>query len=298
VEDVGKAGLQDKYPPTNGKFWFESFESMWELAKALQITDKDGKVVRWGLSSKGWDSGNYLMILRSLLLPKGSDWWDLPKTKFMVDTEEGVEAMKLFAETPVKTGIETELDQSHVDACLAGKVAIGRGNGTPAIQISEKLGYHFELAGSPLLNGQVMVGVSEAGWGFQAPRLTKHPDISREWIKMMLSDEGAIEYAKIYGGIPTTKLKFMGKHDWFQDPDPNKPLNKYFYVLEKYVAPVVRYYGEQFGYAAEIDKSVPIVASKIRLGKATAAEACKELQGLFEAQYKQYLDDVKKYEIA
>jgi ABC-type glycerol-3-phosphate transport system substrate-binding protein len=294
VDEVEKLGLQDLYPPTNGEFWFESFDQMWALAEALMIKDADGRVARWGLSSKGWDSGNYLMILRSLLLPKGSDWWDLAQTKFMVDTEEGVEAMRLMAETPVKMGIETELDQTHVDACLAGKVAIGRGNGTPALQINQDLGYHFELAGSPLLDGEIMTGVSEAGWAFVVPRAAKNVDVGREFIKMMLTEEGAIEYAKIYGGIPSTRKSLAGRRDWFADQDPTTPLNRYMVILEEQIAPNVRYYGEQFGYASEVDAIFAAICSEVRLQNMTAEEACAEAQARLDAQYAQYLNDVQQ----
>ena len=84
---------------------------MWTLAKQMQ--KKDGhKVTRWGLSSKGWDMQSYSGIVRSL----GQKWWDNDNKKFGIDSEAGITAMQLFAETPVKMGIETELDQTYVDS--------------------------------------------------------------------------------------------------------------------------------------------------------------------------------------
>ena len=134
-----------QYPPTNGAPWFESYESLWDLAKALQV-EADGKVSRWGLSSKGWDNQSYLGMLRTVLKPEGVDWWDNTNKKFNINTDAGVKAMELFAETPVKMGIETELDQTSVDATLAGKVALARGNGTPAVQ-GRDLGYNYYPGG-------------------------------------------------------------------------------------------------------------------------------------------------------
>ena len=125
-EDVIALGLEDQYPPLNGDVYFESYESMWELGKALQV-EEDGKVTKWGLSSQGWDDMSYLGILRTLLDPKGEDWWDLENKQFNINTEEGMEAMRLFVEGPVQMGIEKQLDQNHVDAALAGKVALARG---------------------------------------------------------------------------------------------------------------------------------------------------------------------------
>ena len=151
VDDVKAAGLDSQYPPTNGEPFFESYESMWELAKALQV-EADGEVTRWGLSSKGWDNQSYLGILRTLLAKDNTDWWDNTDKKFNIDSEAGVKAMELFAETPVQMGIETELDQTQIDAALAGKVALARGNGTPAVQ-GRELGYNYFLAGVPKING-------------------------------------------------------------------------------------------------------------------------------------------------
>ncbi len=65
--------------------------------------------------------------MRTLLAPEGTDWWDAAAQKFNINNEAGVKAMQLFAETPVQMGIETELDQNHADAAMAGKVALARG---------------------------------------------------------------------------------------------------------------------------------------------------------------------------
>ncbi|MFM7582948.1 MAG: ABC transporter substrate-binding protein, partial [Caldilinea sp.] len=184
VDDVKALGLDQQYPPTNGQPWFESYESMWELARALQV-ETDGKVDRWGLSSKGWDNQSYLGILRTLLKSEGMDWWDNNNKKFMINTEQGIKAMELYAETPVKMGIETELDQTQVDAALAGKVALARGNGTPAVQ-GRELGYNYFLAGVPkILGSEPPFLVGEAGWGFVAPRDSKNPEVSIKFLQMM-----------------------------------------------------------------------------------------------------------------
>ena len=39
TEDVIAVGLEDQYPPLNGEVFFESYESMWELGKALQVEE-------------------------------------------------------------------------------------------------------------------------------------------------------------------------------------------------------------------------------------------------------------------
>src|SRR5206468_1044408 len=59
VEDAKAAGVWDKYPPGNGQTFFDSYDQMWELAKKLQKTENN-KVVKWGLTSQGWEHGSIL----------------------------------------------------------------------------------------------------------------------------------------------------------------------------------------------------------------------------------------------
>ena len=288
VDDVKEAGLDKQYPPTNGKLYFESYEDMWALAKALQKKDGD-KVTRWGLSSKGWDMQSYFGIVRSL----GQKWWDNDNKKFGIDSEAGITAMQLFAETPVKMGIETELDQTHVDAALAGKVALARGNGTPAVQ-GLALGYHYELAASPRVKaGEDPLFVGEGGWGFAAPAKPKNPGISIAFLKMMATEEGQFEYAKIYDGLlGYAWAGFKDDTKRFKDPSPDNPnvkASKFYTSLLDFT----EYYGEGFGYIAEIEKAGAEVASLVRQQKLDSAAAVKEIQSRFDAQYQQFLKDSK-----
>lgn len=294
VDDVTKLGFADKYPPTNKQPWFESYESMWELAKALQV-EKDGKVTRWGLSSKGWCNHSYLGIVRSLLAKDGTDWWDQSKAKFNLDTEAGVKAMEFLVEKPVKMGIETELDQNQIDAALAGKVAVSRGNGTPTVQ-GKDLGYNFKLCGAPSpVAGEKPLYVGEAGWGFAAPKTAKNQDIAVNFLKMMCSLDGQREYAKIYSGLLAPAWKgLVGKFDHYKDSSADNPNVGGAHIMQEVLSPQTRYYGEGFGYPQETDKIGDELCSMVRQGKLTAAEGAKQYQERCEAQYKQYLEDVKK----
>ena len=293
VDDVKKAGLEGQYPPTNGAPFFESYDAMWELAKALQV-EKDGKVERWGLSSKGWDNQSYLGILRTLLAKDGVDWWDNDAKKFNINSEAGVKAMELFAETPVKMGIETELDQTQIDAALAGKVALARGNGTPAVQ-GRELGYNFFLTGVPKINGaDAPFLVGEAGWGFAAPKNSKNPEISQGFLRMMCTEEGQRGYSAIYGGIIPAWKGLVGKFDFFADPSEDSPNVMAAKLVQEYLLPQTQYYGEGFGFPAEVDGIGGEICSLVRQGKLTAAEAVAQYQERAEAQYNQYLEDVKK----
>ncbi len=292
VDDVEAAGVADLYPPTNGEPFFESYEAMWELARALQV-ESNGQVERWGLSSKGWDNQSYLGILRTLLAEDGTDWWDNSTKQFNINSELGVRAMELFAETPVQMGIETELDQNQIDAALAGKVAVARGNGTPAVQ-GRELGYNFFLTGAPKINGtEAPLFVGEAGWGFAAPRNAKNPDVSLQFLQMMCTEEGQRAYSMIYGGIIPAWAGLVGKFDYFADPSEDSPNVMAAKLSQEHLLPNTRYYGEGFGFPSEVDAIGGEICSMVRQGELTAAEAVQQYQERAEAQYDQFLEDMK-----
>jgi ABC-type glycerol-3-phosphate transport system substrate-binding protein len=293
VDDVEAAGLTDLYPPTNGEPWFESYESMWELAKALQV-ETDGAVERWGLSSKGWDNHSYLGIVRSLLAPDGTDWWDQEAEKFNLNSEAGVRAMELFAEIPVQMGIETELDQTQIDAALAGKVAISRGNGTPTVQ-GRDLGYNFKLCGAPPpVAGEAPLYVGEAGWGFAAPSNATHPDLAIGFLQMMCTQDGQREYAKIYSGLLAPAWKgLVGDFSHYVDSSDDSPNVGGARIMQEVLSPQTTYYGEAFGYPQEVDAIGAEICSLVRQGQLTAAEAAQQYQERCEAQYAQFLEDSK-----
>ncbi len=287
VDDVEKAGLKDKYPPTNGKDQFDSYEDMWQLAKALQTKDDAGNVTRWGISSKGWDSCTLLGIMHSL----GVNWWDNDAKKFNFTTDAGIKAYQLHAETPVKMGIETELDQNHVDAALAGKVALAKGNGTPWIE-GKKLGYNFDLAVTPPVKpGEFPKMGGEGGWGFAGFSQGKNKDVAHAFLKMMMTKEGQHEWAKIYGGKISALVAL--KDDLTIYTDENNKNG--FLKLAKY--PTLEntiYYGEGFGYESDMEKYVNGAASDIRSGKLNAEQATQQVQQQMEAGYKQFQEDLKK----
>ena len=291
VDDVKALGLDQKYPPTNGQPWFESYESMFEFAKALQV-EKNGKVEKWGLSSKGWDNQSFLGILRTLLKPDGVDWWDNNNKKFMINTEQGVKAMQMFAETPVKLGIETEMDTNQIDAALAGKVALARGNGTPAITGGE-LGYNYLLCGVPKIDGKLPELVGEAGWGFVAPSRPANPDASVKFLQMMATEEGQMGYSAIYGGIIPAWKSLIGNYTYFKDSSEDNPNVLAAKLIGGNILAQTKFYGEQFGYAGKVDAIGAEIASLVRSGKLTAAEAVASYQERAEEQYKQYEQDVK-----
>lgn len=290
VDEIRAKGLGSKYPPTNGKVYFDSYPAMWQLAKALQTT-RNGRVTRYGLSSTGWEQQSMFGIMRSL----GVKWWDLSAKKFNLDSEAGITAMKLLVETPVKMGIETALPpaQDSGTAVLAGKVAICRGNSTPALQ-GRPLGFHYDTCGAPsVIPGKEPLFTGEGGWGFAALKKAKNPGVATAFVQMMASQQAQLAYGKIYSGIPFYAWKGLA-HDTtrFTDPSPTSPevlAAKVFGDLESRTV----YFGEQCGYYSLVAAAVTGAAAAVRQGHLTSAAAVKRIQADLEAQYRQFARDLK-----
>jgi ABC-type glycerol-3-phosphate transport system substrate-binding protein len=275
----------------NNKVHWDSYDTMWKVAKALQ-TKRGSKVRRWGMSSEGWEAGSLFGIMRDM----GTPWWDLSSRKFNFNTPAGIASMKLLVETPVKMGIETELNDTGINAALAGKVAIVRGNGTPSTQEGNKLGYHFELSAAPPTHpGKQPLYKGEGGWGFCALKRAKSPNLAMAFLQMMATTPGQLEYAKIYGGLlGLAWAPLVGNMARFADPSPTNSLVKASKIFAD-VAPYTEYLGEQFGYYQIISGNIISPAAQaIRLGKLTTAQAMAQIQSQTESQYKQFLLDVKK----
>ncbi|HEV8639382.1 MAG TPA: extracellular solute-binding protein [Chloroflexota bacterium] len=291
VVDVEKAGLKDKVPPTNGKDFFDSYEHLWETARALQVKEADGTVKRWGLSSKGWEPHQLFGIMRSM----GVQWWDREARKFNVKTEAGIAAFKLLIETPVKMGIETEFDQNHMDAALAGKVALARPNATIAGE-AKKVGIHYELTMVPPVKSPVRESdpllVGEGGWGFVGVKPATNEDLVVEWLHFIATEEAQEIYSHIYGGIPSA---------WraLNNPDHKRWGDKQDWVVQSWIRFAkyldrVTFFGQDLGYLSDVYKHVGAVSSDLRQSKINSEQAAANLQDLLEQQYKQYLDDLKK----
>jgi ABC-type glycerol-3-phosphate transport system substrate-binding protein len=290
-----KAGILSKTPPANGKDFFESYDHLWDTAKALMVKEGD-TVKRWGLSSKGWDPQSYLGIVRS----HGVNFWDNETKKFNLNSEAGVNAFKLLAETPVKMGIETELNTSQIDSMLAGKVALARGNGI-AQKEAEKQNYWFDAAIAPPVKGAISstdpIFVGEAGWGFVGMAASKKKDLVTEFLRMMVTDDGQASYTEIYGGIPVPKKKLNTLERAKKLFVPSKfrdlrPVERYDWLLKE--GDRFAYYGEGFGYVQDLEKHTGATVAEVRQGKLTAEQAAPKLQDLLEKAYQQYQEDLKK----
>ncbi|MHB0859615.1 MAG: ABC transporter substrate-binding protein [Anaerolineae bacterium] len=297
VDDLEALGIRDQWPPHLDSdppvVFFESYEEMWELAKMLQ-KEEGGEVVKWGLSSKGWDGGSYLGILRSLLADEGTDWYDEATDTFNINTEAGIAAMQMHAETPVKMGIETELDQTHVDAALAGKIALAKGNIGPSSSQGRELGYNYMLAGTPKINGKLPLVAGEGGWGYIMPVEAKNPDVSIAFLQMMCTTPGQVEFSRIYGGsVSPSWAPLAGVFDHYADPTSGSPTVLNGMLNQQYLAPQTSFFGVGYRLTlGECDGAAWAMATEVRSGNMTAAEACAEYQTRCEAKYAQYKEDL------
>lgn len=293
VDAVKIAGLQKQYPPTDGQTYFESYDQMFALAKALQTT-VNGKVKRWGLCGEGWD----FATMAGQMLTMGTPIFDAATEKFNFTSPAGVRAMQLHAEIPVKMGIEREWNDSQavIDEAFNGNAAITMGNAVP-IFYGKKYGYDYQGAGYPKIDGKIPrnagVGV---GWGCVGPLRARHPNLQVAFLRMMCTEEGQYAYDSGAGNPVAawkklllhprpgqyqyleanglTFLENVAKSSWWQ----NGLLNCVFIG--------------KVGYSDRVDAALQAACQAVREGKMGSAAAMAQLQKKAEAQYKQYKIDL------
>lgn len=268
------------WPGLNGKDGFDSYEQMWALAELLQ--KKEGETVtRWGLSAQGWDLGQYLTTMRSV----GKFFWDSEKQKFNFDSEEAVTAMQMYIETPVKRGIETQLDDHHMNLLFASKVGVAMGNTAMAPE-GAKLGLKVESVNRPpAIEGKETLYVGEGGWGFEIPSRAKNMDTAIEFCKWMATREGQVIYAQIYGGVVPATSSVLDDAIYQGDDLVKISRRRAISALPNTV-----YYGNEWGLN-RTGSDAPL--TKCRQGALSAQEACAELQALMTANYEQWKDSMK-----
>jgi ABC-type glycerol-3-phosphate transport system substrate-binding protein len=291
VDLVKAAGLASKYPPTNGKFAFDSYDQLFELAKALQVT-KGGKVTRYGLCGEGWDDAAINMLMATI----GTLPFDPATKTFKYDSPAGIQAMQIHVETPVKMGIEREWGDNIAvqDVALKGECAISLTNGSASL-FGPALGYDFEIAGVPPINGHASIGVgSGQGWGLVEAANAHSPNVADAFLRLVCTRQGQYIYDKIYNGVAIPAWKDILFHDqtrfkpanstnpaWLLD---NKPQVRQLLDTVKYIGEV--------GYYNKIVDALVAQSQAVRLGKATSTQAMQAVQAAAVAQYKQYQNDL------
>jgi ABC-type glycerol-3-phosphate transport system substrate-binding protein len=171
---------------------------------------------------------------------------------------------------------------------------LARGISNPALQQGRDVGAMYEIVAAPKVMADTMPSyVGEAGWGFAAPRKAKNLDLAVAFLQMMATEEAQTIYCTMYGGITAPAWKaLLGKIDHFADPKPDGANAKAAQVM-KPLGELTHFYGEGFGYPAEVDNIGAELCSKVRVGDMTAAEGAQAYQERCEAQFKQYQEDVQ-----
>jgi len=268
------------WPGLNGKDGYDSYAEMWELAKLLQ-KEENGATTRWGMSGQGWDLGQFCTTMRSY----GKFFWDSNNKVFNFDSEEAVAAMQLYVETPVKMGIETQLDDHHMNSLFAGKVGVAMGN-TSMSPEGAKLGLEVEQVNRPpAIEGEKTLYVGEGGWGFEIPTRAKNMDNAVEFCQWMATREGQVIYAQIYGGVvPSTSVVL---DDAIYQGDDIVTISKRRAIG---TLPDTVYYGNEWGLN-RTGADTPIV--ECRQGVKTAQEACDAMQEIMTTNYEQWRDSMQ-----
>jgi ABC-type glycerol-3-phosphate transport system substrate-binding protein len=279
LDEVGDSA-KALWPGLQNKDGFDSFEEMWALAEMLQKKDGD-TVTRWGMSGQGWDMGQFFSIMRTV----GKFFWDPEKQVFNIDSEEAVTAMQIYIETPVKKGIETQLDDHHMNSLFAGKVAVAMGNTSMAPEAA-KLGLKVEqVTTPPAVPGKPPLFVGEGGWGFEVPTRAKNMDVAVEFAKWMCTREGQVIYAQIYGGVVPSTSVVLDDAIYQGDDIVKKSKRRAIATLENTV-----YYGNDWGLN-RTGADAPF--TKCRQGAVSAQEACAELQTIMTTNYEQWKESMK-----
>lgn|GEM_PF-2849433 len=282
VDQLKAKGLASKYPPTNGKFAFDSYEQLFALAKELQIT-KGGKITQYGLCGEGWDDAAVHMLMAT----QGTFPFDAATKTFKYDSPAGIRAMQIHVETPVKMGIEREWGNNIAvqDIALKGEVAISLTNGSASLY-GPPLGYDFQLAGAPGIDGHPAVSVgSGQGWGLNASSKAHSPNLADAFLRLVCTRQGQYIYDKIYNGVAIPSWKDILFHDtsrfkpanstnpgWLLDSKP-----QVLHLLDS-----AKYIGE-VGYYNKIVDAIVAQSQAVRLGRATATQAAKAIQAAAQA---------------
>ena len=292
VDAVKKAGLERLYPPANGQTSFSSYEQLYALAKALQVT-QNGKVKRWGLSSEGWD----LEIMSVLMNTMGTPPFDIANQRFNWNTPVGIRAMQYHVETPVRMGIETEwnVTDASVSQALNGNVAITVGN-LQASQDGRKYGYDYVGVGLPPIDGHKPIAIGTGvGWGMAAPIKSQHPNLQLAFMRMSATAAGQYAFDLTYGGVPVCAWKAYTERDTSRFHPANNTNGFYTLATAPYFRDALlscKYIG-RMGYNSKVETIVTAASQAVRLRKMNSAQAMAMIQQQSEAQFKQYKIDLQ-----
>ena len=211
--------------------------------------------------------------------------WDPDNQEFFLDSEEAMEALRLYVDVPIfERGIETHLDMHHMNALLAGRVAIGVGNNAMAGEAA-KIDVPVEsVARPPTTPGQDPLFVGEGGWGFEVPKQAENQEIGIKFLQFMCTYDAQYIFAGIYGGTMPAAAEVMHS-DIYQGDDPVKSSVR----RDVMVLPNTVYYGWGFGIPSEMERITSTAITQVRTGELGIAEACDQMQAEMIQHHAQWL---------
>ncbi len=262
-----EAGLEDLWPPNQGRLGFDSFDEMWDLAQKLQ----DSGVAEWGISSQGWDAAH----LWGIMLTLGQPFWNEETRTFHMDSPEALEAMNLLAYKPIfELGIESHQSTQHQEQLNAGVVALSNGNVTGPSSGAE-LGLRIDTALYPsAVPGKEAKYMGEGGWGFVVPSQAENKDIGIEFMKFLTTYEGNKEYSRIYGGIVSAIIAVNSDDELFPEGTLVGDAMRRAAVGQSRTT----FYGGTYGTPGEAHGIVSAAIEAVRVGEMTPEEALVEAQ--------------------
>ena len=279
VEEAGDEAAA-LWPASQGEdgYQFESYDDLFALAEILQQKDDAGNIQIWGLNSTGWEMWSFLSVVRSL----GTDWWEPENKRFNLDSDAAVEGLRLLIETPFERGIEGVLGMSHVNAFVAGQIALGRGNGTTAGE-AWKLDIQGEnVIAPPPVKGGESLWLGSGGWGFELTSKAPNEDVAIEFMKFMCTYEAQYVFSQIYGGSPPSTRALIGS-DIYQGDHPVKVgMRRQLKALENF-----NFWG--FGWPqGGVSSAIAEAITAMREGTLTAQETAQQMQSAATEAYKLY----------
>lgn len=263
------------YPPKNGKIQFDTYEQMWELAKKLQV-EQDGKTIRYGLSSSGWE----FSYVSSMLHQMDRKWWDADARKFDFDNDDTIKVLQLLVETPVSMGIETDQGDTQTNLAQQQKVAIARGN-IAVLFFLEEVGLWYECFTPPNADPtKPNKFMGEGGWGFiTLPRVANQANAT-EFLKWLTTVEGQQVWMTNYVAnymVPVPLIKANEHPMWDETGDKYSDVIRQMYKSQFAMLPDQTFFGGEW-YIGQVETAVSDVCTQIRAGKLDSAAGAKLLQ--------------------
>jgi len=273
------AAAKALWPRTNGQDSFDSFETMWDLAKNLQ-QESGGQVTVWGTNSEGWNRTNIFGVMKML----GVDWWDDQNKKFNMDSDAAVQAIDKIIRIPSQQlKIESELNQSGEDAFIQGKAALARSTISTQSSAADQNIQVVNVAAPPPVKGGTQAYVGEGGWGAAVPRQAKNKDAGLELLKWLITPEAQRIWLPIFGGTTPSVLS-MRSDPLYQGNGPNAENTRTWLKYQ----PMTTYMGSGFGHEPTISTTWEAIAQDVRGGKLTSKEASQAAQEQFAAHFKEF----------